>query len=465
MFNKTTYHKSAVEVCSLTEQQQQSVQITRMEDKEIKCEIINQLFSYDLDEILQMIFLHLSPPDLKVCRSVCWQWSVFIKTRLWESKPARLQLRARLEKQWREEEPVTHYYDHGMRGVNYAVCDEEIIVCGYLRGQARVYDISTGCLKYQLECNDPTESTISMYDSVQLSLGRTMIGAVTDTGTVSLWNKSDGTKLYMDKHHRIGDQVMGLKVTDDYAVTGGGDGSVMVLRNLDDRWAVVNKLYDNNEGITHIEADAKWMVTGSKQDIRLWDMEHCKLLENANPVNVKVWMLSFQYPHAYVVGGEDWAGVQVWDMVNCVLIRHFMKDGFSFHNIAAHENIITLSQLNEQNEHCSVDVINATELLNKKLEAAKLWKRSLTFTPGSYFEQINAVSNTTSLIVCHRGKISIHNFWKDRISNSHTFHPPDDGCIQFFSHEEDSDEEFLDGEDEEFGTTDSSDDNDEQVLG
>ena len=108
-----------------------------MEDKETSCEVINQLFSYDLDEILQKIFLQLSPLDLKVCRSVCWQWSVFIKTRLWESKPARQHLRARLMRQWRDEEPLTHQYDHGMRGVNYAVCDEEIIVCGYMSSEAR----------------------------------------------------------------------------------------------------------------------------------------------------------------------------------------------------------------------------------------------------------------------------------------------------------------------------------------
>jgi len=435
-----------------------------MADKETTSEIINQLFSYDLDEVLQKIFLQLSPHDLKMCRSVCWQWSVFIKTRLWESKPARQQLRARLVRQWRYEEPVTHQYDHGMRGVNYAVCDEEIIVCGYMRGEARVFDISTGSLKYELKCNDPTDGTIRLYDGVQLDLGRTMIGTVTDTGTVSLWNKNDGTKLYMDNHHREGEQVLGLKVTDDYALTGCGDGSVIVLKNRDDRWSVVKKLDDNKEEITHIDADGKWMVTGSKKDIRLWDMEHCKLLENTKPVSVKVWMLSFRYPHVYVVGGEDWTGVQVWDMVNCVLIRHFMRDEFSFHNIAAHDNIIILSELNENNEVCSVFVHDATELLDKKVDSAKLWKRNFSFPHGSYFEQINAVSNTTSLIVCHKGKISILNFWKDRIKESQTFDPPV-SVDQYWSDEEDLDEENSYGEDVDFATTESSDDNDDQEVG
>lgn len=395
---------------------------TTMENKEATSEIINQLFSHDLDEILQKIFLQLPPLDLKICRSVCRQWSVFIKTRLWESKPARQQLRSRLVRQWRDEEPLTHQYDYGIRRVTFAVCDEEIIVCGYMSGQARVYDISTGCLKYELECNDPTEQTFRL----QLDLGRTIIGAVTDTGTVSLWNKNDGTKLYMDKHHREGDQVLRLKVTDDYAVTGGGDGSVIVLKNRDNRWSVENKLYDNKEGIEHIDADGKWMVTGSKKDIRLWDMEHCKLLDNTRPVNSNVWMLSFQYPHVYVVGGEDWTGVQVWDMVNCVLIRHFMMDEYSFHKIAAHDNFITLSELNDFKEECSVVLVDTTELLDKKMESEKLWRRNFSYRVELLMSKHYLMSNTTCLIVCQKGKISILNFWKDRINKSQTFHSNDE---------------------------------------
>ena len=127
-------------------------------------------------------------------------------------------------------------------------------------------------------------------------------------------------------------------------------------------------------------------------------------------------MLSFQYPHAYVVGGQDdWDGVQVWDMVNCVLIRHFMEDEYSFHNIDTHHNIITLTQLNEQNNVCSVVVVDAIELIDKKLETDKLWRRTFPFYPGASYNQIIAVSNTSNLIICYKENISILNFWKDRI--------------------------------------------------
>ena len=398
-----------------------------MEMSETQSELINRLFEYDLDEIIQKIFLNLDPLDLKNCRCVCSQWSGFIKKRLWNSKPAKKQLRNRLINHWKFSEPLLNYYDHGLRGVNFVVCDEEMIVCGYTRGQARAYDINTGDLKFQLECND---QLVRLYDGVQLDLGSTVIGAITDTGTVSLWDRADGTLLYQDKHHGEQELVLGIKVTDDYILTGGADGSLFILKLMEGSWKIAHKMYENKEGITHIDAGGRWAVTGTRKEIKLWDLEEHSLVENVKPVLVKVWMLSFIYPHAFVVGGEDWDGVQVWDMVRCVKIRHVMEDEKPFHNIHASSRFITISELNvndtwavEDNVLCSVVVCDVLELIDTKVEDKKLWKRSFDYSPGAYFEQINAVSNRTNLIVCHSSKVSLLNFWKDRISTSKEFIP------------------------------------------
>ena len=149
-------------------------------------------------------------------------------------------------------------------------------------------------------------------------------------------------------------------------------------------------------------------------------------------------MLSFQYPHAYVVE-EDSDGVQVWDMVNCVLIRHFMMEQYGLPNISAHDNIITLSEHDYNSQVCSVVLYDAAELLEKKVESAKLWKRNFSFPNISYSDEVYAMTNTTSLIICHGGKISIHNFWKDRMSKSQTFDPPDDSIV-CYSEDEDSED-------------------------
>ena len=39
-------------------------------------------------------------------------------------------------------------------------------------------------------------------------------------------------------------------------------------------------MFENKEGVTHIGADGKWAVTGSRQSIKLWDLEEHKLVES-----------------------------------------------------------------------------------------------------------------------------------------------------------------------------------------
>ena len=55
----------------------------------------------------------------------------------------------------------------------------------------------------------------------------------------------------------------------------------------------------------------------------------------------------------------------------------------------------------------SVVVYDALELLDTKIENKNLWKNTFEYFPGAYFEQINAVSNKTSLIETHASTISI----------------------------------------------------------
>ena len=82
-----------------------------MESFEVEGNIINNLFEFDLDEILQKIFLNLDPLSLKNCKCVSSQWFEFIQKRLWGSKQARKQLQNRLTNQWKFNEPLITEYD------------------------------------------------------------------------------------------------------------------------------------------------------------------------------------------------------------------------------------------------------------------------------------------------------------------------------------------------------------------
>ena len=64
---------------------------------------LNMLIYRDL---FRQIFLNLPPTSLKRARLVCREWDQLIKEEVWESKEGRKVMERRLEKQWREVEPI-----------------------------------------------------------------------------------------------------------------------------------------------------------------------------------------------------------------------------------------------------------------------------------------------------------------------------------------------------------------------
>ena len=63
---------------------------------------------------------------------------------------------------------------------------------------------------------------------------------------------------------------------------------------------------------------------GTRNNIQLWDLENMSLVETKNEMRVKVWMLSFSFPFAFAVGGEDWRGLRVFNVTTGEKIRDIM---------------------------------------------------------------------------------------------------------------------------------------------
>ena len=250
----------------------------------MNCNIMELLFALDLDEIIQKIFLNLDPLSLKNCKCVNREWFHFIQKRLWNSKSAREKLQNRLISQWKFSEPFVTEYGQDMMVVNFLTCDDEIVLCGYTRGEARAYDLETGELRFLLACNTAGSWAD---EGVQLDLGRTVIGSLTDNGFVSIWDKSDGRKLYQRNYQNI----FVIKVTDDSVLTGCVDGRLVMLESIEGVWGMTREMSENKEGIIDIDTDGKWAATGTRQSILLWDLEEHKMVENIKEVKTMVWML------------------------------------------------------------------------------------------------------------------------------------------------------------------------------
>ena len=62
-------------------------------------------------------------------------------------------------------------------------------------------------------------------------------------------------------------------------------------------------------------------MIGSRNGIFLWNIEEKKLVPSEKSVDLKVWMFSFHFPHVFIVGGSDWDGFKVFNIVTGGLIR------------------------------------------------------------------------------------------------------------------------------------------------
>ena len=104
-------------------------------------------------------------------------------------------------------------------------------------------------------------------------------------------------------------------------------------------------------------------------------------------------------------------------MVEHRMVRWVLK-AFNLHNIHLSNTFLTVSELNDinepENKECTTTVLDVHHLVDESVKISDLWSRMFSFEPGENREnQINAVTNDTSLIVSHDNFISIFDFWNE----------------------------------------------------
>jgi len=401
-----------------------------VDDDEEGEDIVSKLFNFDLYEALQIVFLSLDSISLKRARCVCHTWDNFIRKALWSSRPARRRLRARLVSQWKVKQPRVRVVDTNFTGVNFLSADNQVVVCGYTRDAiARVFSLPDGDLLHLLKCVPEGTRLGFCGGQVQLDMSSKLIATVADQqhigyfgevgegDVVSVWEKKTGSLLYQGRPHGKGVSVMGLAIEGDSILSGGGNGRLCRIGEEKGEWAVQEVLEGNGREVTHLDVRGRWGVVGNRREALLWDLQARKIDEQVKPVPVKVWMVCLMHPYVFLVGGDDWEGLQVWQMVEHRMVRWVLKD-FNLHNVHLSKTFLTVSELNDisdpENKECVTVVLDVHDLVDESVKMSELWSRMFTFNPGENREnQINAVTNDTSLIVSHDNFISILDFWNE----------------------------------------------------
>ena len=388
--------------------------------------ILQNLFDFGLEEILQKIFLNLDPKSLKNAKLTCTTWKEFIDRRIWNSRTARGLLHSELIFRWKNEveEPMKvcerDVSGYGMY-ITFVVCDLQVILCSLRSGKVLAFDANACEFLYSLDLSSSLTT-----GGVQMDVSKKHAMIVCEnSGLVLILDKITGKVLFRDFSHNEhfsrglhqSSSVLGLKMLKNVGVAGTQSGKICFIRNLnnnDENSIWETQTVDSGiSDITHIEGDEQMLVIGSRSGAYLWDTKEMQIVPSETSVNVKVWMLSFHYPFVFVIGGNDWNGMKMFDIVKGKLERHIQND-IPFHNIHSNGRFILLSEMMNHRTPINVAIYDQNELLVPGLRDDDLWCRIYAYTSAGYsFSSVIAVSNMTKYIVTNRNTLTVYDFWKD----------------------------------------------------
>ena len=187
-------------------------------------------------------------------------------------------------------------------------------------------------------------------------------------------------------------------------------------KKRDEEWVIKSKVYTNKEEITHIDIDQGWLVTGTRAFIKLWNLKDLEQGPRPDPIEVHPWMLILHFPFMFVVGGELWGGLQVWNVETRRRMRNIEIDNKQFHTLSSNGDLLVISEIVElwpgdDPQEVSILVFDKKELCDDGIADDKLWRRERiceqTFAGG----EVNAAINKTILVVAHGDLVDIQHFW------------------------------------------------------
>ena len=152
-----------------------------------------------------------------------------------------------LARQWREARAPVRSIFRSEREVYSMTCDQDRVYCGSVDGHLQVFCRLSGTLLYERYCHteDSLVPGVEGRGGVQVDVGDTVVACISDRaaqGVVSVWEREEGAPLYLGKAHGE-TRVFGVRVVGEgRVVSGGSDGSLVVLGPLAWGWAAVSIL-------------------------------------------------------------------------------------------------------------------------------------------------------------------------------------------------------------------------------
>ena len=223
-------------------------------------------------------------------------------------------------------------------------------------------------------------------------------------GGVKIFEKMTDRELYSNKTLERESPVKTLK---NVGMSWDGNGMICFMRRgaNDDEWTE-EKIPSGVPEITFIEEGegSRLVIATEYGGILVWDIEERKVVPPEEPVQLRAWRLTVNFPHVCVIGGPLWNGLVVLNLVAGKRIRH-VETHLGLYKIHRNSRFVLVMTKDE------LIMYDIEELQNESIKDADLWSRRMSFSTDYY---LNAVCNATKFAVSDGKKLTVYDVWKDR---------------------------------------------------
>lgn len=288
----------------------------------------------------------------------------------------------------------------------YIDADEKIIGVGTQDGQAVLLNAYTGEKFWDIRCTEKSSKLFKRKksESIQLTMSEDVVTTVSNTGTVTVWDRLTRELLYREAHH--GDnEICAVAAVGDVTITAGVDGSlaVMTLSNTKPRVkldCLTRSLI--RARITHIDCDNEHLMVGTDEGMTMIDITNRKYPKKMTSVEAgHVYCCVMFYPFAACTGEFS---LQVWDMEKGVKVRHLLRSRLMY-DMRRQDNVLAVSEADSPE-------IYLYDLKQLCMQEGELWTRKIRSTEDITTIAINKnclFAVTQMEAMC---KISVWNFRK-----------------------------------------------------
>ena len=368
--------------------------------------VVPGLFSKELEEILQKIFLFLDPKSLKNSKLTCSRWREFIERRIWKSPSARKVLHRRLYSNWKNEDQVEVSKIRLDFYPNIVVCDNAVMVfADDETGRYRVFSSSTYELLYG----------ITLDQLAEVSIGQDFIGLRSSDCFVTIIDKFTGKTEFEEMNY----ECWSLKMIGNtvFAIAYKPHADLFILSKNSQTFEWTKEVQktgihnDDESPYFPITGDRYYILIASRDRIHLWDWRNG--MHSGQSVQCRnVAMIEFSNPYTFAAvesidGIHHSEYVRIFNIFTEEVIRNIYFESSYVFSLEVGQRFCCVAAPGRAGEEIKCRIFDIEEVTRETTENDQLWQRNV----GVGYP---VAIMTSKMVIVRDRTVKIYDFWPDK---------------------------------------------------